>query len=172
MMVLELADAKGDISTVLRSSADKEQISMAGISENDLEGGVTDALNSTSTLDVGAGLGGFALPREEPQGIVAQLENEFGPVRSEPLVQDEAEEFWTMAIYEAGIVRVEKVNLNSDVPVETSPQRLPLNGASKSNSPQGGVPSAPVGGLKELDEGGLNEGALEELTSGLLDLFN
>ncbi len=170
MLILELADTKGDISTVLRSSSDKEQISMTGITENDLEGGNSDAVNSTSTLDVGRGLGGFALPPEEPEGIIAQLANEFGPVRSQPLVEDDDEEFWTMAIYEAGIVRVEKVNLNSDVPIEKSEQQLPLNGASKSSSPQGGLPSAPVGGLEGPE--GLDEGGLEELTSGLLDLFN
>ncbi|MCP4855969.1 MAG: Flp pilus assembly protein CpaB [Fuerstiella sp.] len=182
MMVLELADTKGEISTVLRSSADQEQISMNGMTEDDLEVGDPGVVNSTSTLDVAEGLGGFALPPEEPANIVAQLENEFGPVRSEPLVQDDAEEFWTMAIYESGIVRVEKVNLNSDVSIETSLQQLPVNGASKSSSPQGGLPSAPVDGLEglgkgrldegALDEGALDEGALEELTSGLLDLFN
>jgi len=171
MMILELADTKGEISTVLRSSADKDEIAMTGMTENDLEGAGTGTLNATSTLDVGDVLGGFALPPEEPEGIIAQLENEFGPVRSEPLVQeDDDEDFWTMAIYESGMVRVEKVNLKSDTPVEKSVQQLPLSGASKRDSPQGGLPSAPVGGLEGIEE--LDEGGLEELTSGLLDLFN
>ena len=170
MMVLELADTKGEISTVLRSSADKDEIAMTGMTENDLEGAGTGTLNATSTLDVGEGLGGFTLPPEEPQGIIAQLENEFGPARSEPVVQDDDQDFWIMAIYESGTVRVEKVNLKSDVPIDKSVQQLPLSGASKSDSPQGGLQSAPVGGPE--GSGRLDEGGLEELTSGLLDLFN
>ena len=169
-MILELADTKGEISTVLRSSADKEEISMTGMSENDLEGSGTGALNATSTLDVGTGLGGFALPLDEPEDIVAQLKNEFIPARSEPLVQHDDEEFWTMAIYESGMVRVEKVNLKSDVPIDTSVQPLPLSGASKSSSPQSAEPSAPTGEPEDLE--GLDPEALEELTSGLLDMFN
>ena len=165
MMILELADTKGEISTVLRSTADKEQIAMTGISENDLEGSGTGALNATSTLDVGEGLGGFALPLDEREDIVAQLENEFLPARSEPLVRNDDDEFWTMAIYEAGTVRVEKVNLKSDVPIDTSVQPLPLSGASKRGSPQSAEPSAPTGEPEELE-------GLEELTSGLLDMLD
>ena len=138
---------------------------MTGISENDLEGSGTGALNATSTLDVGEGLGGFALPLDEREDIVAQLENEFLPARSEPLVRNDDDEFWTMAIYEAGTVRVEKVNLKSDVPIDTSVQPLPLSGASKSGSPQSAEPSAPTGEPEELE-------GLEELTSGLLDMLD
>jgi len=146
------------------------------MSENDLEGSGTGALNATSTLDVGEGLGSFALPLDEPLNepvdIVAQLENEFVPASSEPLVQHDDEEFWTMAIYESGTVRVEKVNLKSDVPIDTlvQPLPLPLSGASKSSSPQSAEPSAPTGEPQDLE--GLDPEALEEFTSGLLDMFN
>ena len=167
MMVLELADSKGEISTVLRSSADREEIAMTGITENDLEGSGNGAVNDISTLDVSGGLGGFVLPIDEPEDIVAQLENEFVSARSEPLIQDADEEFWTMAIYESGIVRVENVNLKSDVPIDTSVQPLPLSGASKSSSQPGVEPSAPTGELE-----GLDKDELEELTSGLLDMFD
>ena len=144
------------------------------MNEDSLNGNQPGKINTRSTLDVlqeSVAQPAFALPSQPD--IMSQLQSELepeGPSGSGPVPQDEddSDQFWTMAIHQAGTVRVEKVNMKSDEPVDTTgsgpeadvagPVTLPVDDALSSGSPNG------------ADKGGLEE--LEKAASGLLDLFN
>ena len=164
MMKLTLAKKKGDISTVLRSSEDMDEINIAEMTEETIEGRGGDVISSTSTLDVESAFSNerFALPAEPVMTSLFQTE----PQASAPVVAanvaDDAGDFWTMAIYEAGAVRVEKVNLKSDEPIDTSASRTTIKVKPEA------VP-IPQPGLDDLD---LESGGIEEAASSLMDLLN
>lgn len=167
-MKLQLAKKKGDISTILRSSSDKEIIDIAGIEEDSLNGRRSD-INEASTLDTRVNA-----EAETPEfnfgGMFAQLEaaaQDNGPVASAPVMaakdtQDEAT--WIMAIYESGSVRVEHVNLTSDTPKDTY-------SAGRSSLPTVPVPGVPVPATPAALPG-LEDLGLDETLESLPDLFN
>ncbi|MCA9048793.1 MAG: Flp pilus assembly protein CpaB [Planctomycetaceae bacterium] len=171
MMKLTLAKRTGDISTVMRSSEDMDEISITEITEDNLKGREVGGINTTSTLDIGEQLGGFGFSLPGPESIMGQLEAEYhgvpqasGPVAATaPAEEEDKGEYWTMAIHESGAVRVEKVNLKSDEPIDTT-------GRSTPSAPKVGPLPVPQAGLDDLGLGG--SGDLEEAASGLLDLLN
>lgn len=170
MMRLTLAKKKGDISTVLRSSEDMDEINIAEMTEESLEGRDSGAINTSSTLDIEEGLamGGFALPG--PESIMGQLQSEFTmssqPADTASAKEEEADHFWTMAIYEGGGVRVEKVNLKDDTPIDTASRQSSAKAEKLSPA------TVPEMGLDDLDLDLGGSGGIEEAASGLLDLLN
>ena len=168
-MKLELARRKGDISTVLRSSEDKEAIDIVGMDESSLTGGPKSDIDDTSSQGSNEE-GGFALPAMAmDKSIMENLQAEVGGKEGSGPVGPEAplipENVWIMAIHEGGVVRVEHVSLDSDIPKDTSgsgglvPGGIPV--------PNRGGPTP--GGVPDLE--GL--GGLDEMASGLMeDLLN
>ncbi len=179
-MTVTLASKKGTISTALRNSEDLDKIRLAGMTEDSLSGSRPGDLDTRSTRDTRTtDIDGFKMP-ESPQNIMSQLQAELvvnGPTGSGPVTgMDDNDQYWIMAIHEAGAVRVERVNTESDEPIDT-------RGGSRENKPTSGGPAAmpaipgagslpPIPGLGggEGGQGGLKE--LEEAANGLLDLFN
>lgn len=171
-MKLQLAKKKGDISTVLRSSEDKEAIEIAGMEEDSLTGNRRNEIDQRSALDT-RDAAAFEVPEFNLGGMFAELEaaaQDNGPVASAPIqVQKEAVEnidknIWIMAIHESGNVRVEQVDLTSDIPKDTSAER-------RNNLPMAAPGSSPVPALPGLE--GLDLDAdLEDAFSALPDLLN
>ena len=170
-MKLQLAKKKGDISTVLRSSEDKEAIEIAGMEEDSLTGYRRNEIDQRSALDIRADTD-FVVPEFNLGGTFAELEaaaQDHGPVASAPVKAKKNtinENIWIMAIHESGNVRVEHVDLTSDIPKDTS--------AAGRNGLLAAAPVMPaLPGLDDLglDDLGLDDG-LEEVISSLPDLFN
>lgn len=164
MLLLKIAQDKGSISTVLRSNEDKEELNVAEMSENYLDGGSRSVLNETSTVgffdDLKEPPGGFALPEDEPATeMVAMMD---------PVELDTTPEFWTMTIHEGGSRRRERVNLESEEPLYEQ----------AAFGPQPSAPSTPgmkAGPAAQLPEGmniDFGDGDFDEAASGLLDLLN
>jgi hypothetical protein len=182
MMKLQLAKKKGDISTVLRSSEDTDAMQITEMSEDSLGSAHAGEIDRTSTLDVRdqfAGNNSFALPAEPNMMGMLQAELGAGHGGTGPVENDDDNEtvgeFWTMAIHEAGAVRVERVNLLSDEPVDTrSTPRSATPPRGPGKSPVPGQPSrpgsSPIPGLDDLKID--NGGTLEEAATGLLEMFN
>lgn len=170
-MKLELARRKGDISTVLRSSEDKEAIDIAGMDESSLTGGPKSDVDETSSQGDNVA-GGFALPEMDmamDKGLMENLQAEMGGKQGSGPVGPEApvipENVWIMAIHEGGGVRVEHVSTDSDIPKDTSGGAGLVPGNIAVPSRGGPTP----GGVPELE--GL--GGLDEMASGLMeDLLN
>ena len=174
MMKLQLAKKKGDISTVLRSSEDKEMIEFAGLEEDSLTGGRRSELNDQSALDNRLEAG-FAVPEFNLGGMFAELEaaaQDNGPTASAPVMasKDRTENTWIMAIHESGSVRVEHVDLTSDVPKDTTAAGRNTLPAAPGTMPGAVMPLTPatLPGLEDLGLGA----DLEETISALPDLLN
>ena len=169
----------GSISTCLRSAEDDELSNVAAVTDDFLSNGI-HAIDRRSSADKRAELAeefneeeplGFELPSDEDEEkddsedtvlaeLAAEMEADANIVASAPaeLKSDKEDEFWLMAIHEHGAVRVARVNLNSDAPIDktestqaptaTEPvpaPTQPLNG--------GTIPQLPPGsGLEELPE--------------------
>lgn len=177
MLLLRIAQDKGKLSTVLRSNEDKEEISVADMSEDILNGAINSSLNETSTVGAFDHLAepeppAFALPEEKPEPepvMMAQLMLE---------VEENTEpEFWTMTIHEGGSRRRERVNLDSEDPL-FEPSMGPPSSGPTGPPGRGRIPGPPGVSTPELPElaEGLNvdfeEGGFEEAASDLLELLN
>ena len=183
LMKITLARKKGTISTALRSSDDIDKIRLAEMSEDSLSGHRGD-LNTASSRDTRmSDQPAFVLPEDSSQNIMNQLQAELqlnGPSGSGPVGTDDSDQYWTMAIHEAGAVRVERVNTNSDEPIDTrggsrTDKPVTGNAAAMPKIPEmGKLPSIPgLGGDEGGNEGGSGLEGLEEAASGLLEgLFN
>ncbi|MEQ9409482.1 MAG: Flp pilus assembly protein CpaB [Fuerstiella sp.] len=193
-MKLTLAIRKGTISTVLRSSEDMDKIKITELTEDSLNGTNHGEIKRRSTLEVQEQFTetpGFVLPDPEPN-IMTQLQAELelngpsgsGPVPPAETNTEDDDQYWVMAIHQGGGVRVERVNLNSDEPIDTTGTKLPAVTAPRTKPAAGLEPVAVPGSdslpsIPELnpesaddaDNGGLSE--LQEAATGLLDdLFN
>jgi len=184
LMKITLARKKGTISTALRSSEDVDKIRLTEMTEDSLSGGHPGDLSQVSSRDTrNSEQPAFVLPEDSSQNIMNQLQAELqltGPSGSGPVAGlDDSDQYWTMAIHEAGAVRVERVNTSSDEPLDTrggSQTNKPTTGA-KAATPKvpgiGDLPPIPgLGGDAGGDEGGSGLETLEEAATGLLDLFN
>lgn len=171
MMKLTLAKKKGQISTVLRSSEDRDEIDLAGMDESFLTNrGEGSKISDVSSLDT-MQEGGFVLPGMD---MMTNLQAEMGdnggsgPVETRaPVIPDN---IWIMAIHEGGQVRVEHVNEDSDIPKDTRGSSNPgLPGVM-------GVPSragVPAGVVEEPNDVDLGSGlsGLEEIAESLSESF-
>ena len=181
---------KGTISTSLRSAEDDELGNVAAVTDEFLNDGV-HSIDKRSSHDVRAELaenfsedeeiGGFVLPDEEetkePEnevvaGLAAELEDDSAAFASAPVPKEEKQdEFWLMAIHEHGTVRVARVNLNSEDPIDTTAgfqapgapaPTQPINGESVGQLPAGsGLPELPealegLQGVSGLEGGDVN----------------
>lgn len=184
-MKLMVATRKGTISAVLRSNEDTGKTKIAEMSEDALTGGMSGQIERKSALDVQHEIQGFVMPDDEPTTIVEQLRSELdggGPIASGPVLkennEDDAEDFWTMAIHESGAVRVVKVNTRSDEPIDTTGSRagrLPQGSTVPGSAPTGGFALPPEFDA-DLPGGGEDESSdqekleeLEEAVTGALD---
>lgn len=169
---LMLAKREGDITTVLRSSEDKDAIAMGAVDESTLFGVQTGGVDETSSRDNGAGEFGFAMPEEDskPKDDIASrlLAEVNGPGGSGPVMglgQEKESDDWVMAIHSTSGIRVEHVSQVSDVPIDTS--------ASAVSTPVVDIPAGAIPGVEPKDlptEETL--GGLTEMAEGLLeDLF-
>lgn len=167
MMKLQLAMKKGDLSTVLRSNDDKDEIDIQDLTEDSLEGRSRENINETSVV-------GFLDPLAEPQFSSPNDSDQtsmFGQLAASYESEDPiaSENYWTMNIYEGGTVRRERVNLDSEDPLASG---LTPAGENSSNP----AASTPVlQGLNELSTGSETNGkpdGLEAAAAGLLELFN
>ena len=167
MLLLKIAQDKGNISTVLRSNEDKEELNVAEMSENYLDGGSRSVVNETSTVgffdDLKAEELTFGMPAEEPDmtgaGMLAQLD---------PVIIPAEPEFWTMTIHEGGSRRRERVNLESEEPLYDPSSAGPM----RSGPATPGMKAGPTTQLPEglnIDFGSTD---LDAAASGLLDLLN
>jgi len=179
MMTLKLAQDKGKISTVLRSNEDKEEITVAEVSEESLDGKSRGGINDTSTVGAFDHLKepeveGFFMPEAEPQqsqqpqpGMMDALAGMFAAA-TEPAVEQK-EEFWTMTIHERGAKRRERVNLLSEEPFyEPEPSR-PMMG------PPGSGPQPDTKGQRPGPEDldlNFGDSDLEEAASDLIEQLN
>jgi hypothetical protein len=182
MMRLQLAKKKGEITTSLRSSEDMDSMTLAEMTEEDLNSTTSNRNDGVSTLDIreihqideDEDEGGFRLP-EEP-GMHALLQESMnhgqpggtGPIAMVDELSDPSK-YWTMAIHEAGGVRVEKVNLLSDEPIDTSGKSAKGRTGSKGGAVMAPA-TGPIPGIDDLDLG--DSGDLEKAASGLLEMFN
>jgi len=158
-MHLEMARSKGKLSTLLRGNGDSGEIVNDDMTEHDLNGS-GPGVDTRSTIDT------KLADSKEPT-------NNWTDLHVDPLVVEEPvpENIWTIAIWEGSDVRLEEVNLDSDLPLPTqqtepfSPaptgeaKMLNLDELMNSEEPSEGV-TAP------MDEGEpVSSGALE----GLMD---
>ena len=162
-MKLTLAKKKGQISTVLRSSEDKDEVEFNGMDESFLTSrGDSARISDVSSLDTMME-GGFALPEMDMMtNLQAEMGDNGGSGPIQPAVAEVPQNTWIMAIHEGGQVRVEHVNEDSDVPKDTRGSSSPaMPGAigvpSRAGAPSGG-PGGPdlgagLGGLEEIVEG-------------------
>ena len=184
MMRLQLAKKKGEITTSLRSSEDMDSVTIAEMTEADLSSTTSNRNDGASTLDVREIYqdepeeGGFKLP-EEPgmHALLQESMNNGQPGGTGPIAMvddlDDPSQYWTMAIHEAGGVRVEKVNLLSDAPIDRSGRSTKSAAGAKGAGPSGTGPAlGPIPGIDDLNLGGGDSGDLEKAASGLLEMFN
>ena len=181
LMKLQLAKKKGSLSTSLRSSEDKESISIAEMTDEALDS-TRSQIDETSVLDGPEEEGGFALPEDEDmQSLLrtAMNDGKTGPV-GQP-AEEQTEDSWVMAIYESNGIRVENVSLDSTVPIDTRGTYGGGGGLDPSAfagpktpgaGPAMGDPGA-SGGIPGLDsllnEGGDPQDLLEDLGGDLMD---
>jgi len=153
-LVLELGKKRGSLSTVLRRTDDDIEVASSKMTEDDLEGRLPD-VDARSALDARSDVPVFSMPDpDSPGSLFSQLQREFrgsGPA-AEP-VPAEANT-WTIAIWEGSDVRLELVNLDSDLPVPT-----------RKENPVPTMPAAPSFQLPQADPifGGEQPGGFEAL---------
>lgn len=148
-MRLTTAKKKGTISTLLRSTDDKDSINVSQFSEDDLHGTQRE-INDISTLDTlnEAVPDPIGFNLDADNDIRAQLQAELTENTPEPGRDNERtedDEFWTMAIHEGGGVRVERVSMVSDEPIDTSGRNSPAGRTAAGFDPAAvGVPPIAV----------------------------
>lgn len=168
MMRLQLAMKKGDISTVLRSNDDKDEIDIQDLTEESLEGRSRENINETSVVGfLEPTETSFTLPAEADEpSMFSQLSASYE--NASPVVP---ENYWTMNIYEGGTVRRERVNLDSEDPLVSDDKTNP----ETNSNPAGSSPI--LQGLNGVSTTGPSESSgkadgLEAAAAGLLELFN
>ena len=172
MLMLQLSQDKGSLSTVLRSNDDKEELNVAEMSEDYLDGSSRTVLNDVSSL-------GFFDNLKEPVNEFAMPAETNDSKTEQPQLMAHVEEvakpqYWTMTIHEGGSRRREKVNLDSEQPLYdpaaySPPTSGPASAGMKAGGP-GGPRTGPVGMLPDgLDFGDTD---LDDLASELLELLN
>jgi len=172
-LFLELAKTKGRMSTVLRRTGDDVEVASSELTEGDLDSGQGTDIDTRTSLDANT-IPKFGAEAEEEEqsdeNIFAELQRSFqgggsGPVMQQPVVSV-VPDTWQIAIWEGTNVRVESVDLNSDLPIPTNAvQVAPVMSA------QGGFqvptpPDAPAAEGPEQLEG------LEELKDAASDLWS
>lgn len=157
-MKLALAQKKGQITTMLRSNADDQEIELSELSEEGLFGSREGEINQTSSTmfdsladappqmtfqmpDMGAA---EPTPEPQPSDMFAQLQSmttdnqmATGPVQA----LQQVPQTWTMTIYERGVGRRVDVNLDSEDPIEqppvqSSPQAPPFDSQKNGPTPE------------------------------------
>lgn len=170
MMKLAVAKKKGQISTVLRSSEDKDEIDFAGMDDSFLTSrGDTARIDDKSSLDT-MGPVGFALPEMDMmKNLQAEMGDNGGSGPMQAVTETIPQNIWVMAIHEGGQVRVEHVNEDSDVPKDTRGNSGPAVPGNLTIPGRGGAPS---GGSADPDlDLGAGLSGLEEIASGLSESF-
>lgn len=119
-LFLELAKTQGRMSTVLRRNDDSTELAAAELSADELDGGRLPDVNTTSARDANR-IATFDSQQESADSLLQDLQNEFGGLGGSkptaavkpPVVEDT----WTIAIWDGTDVRLDIVNLHSDLPV-------------------------------------------------------
>lgn len=167
-LFLELAKTKGRMSTVLRRNGDDVELAADELSADELEGKLPN-VNLASALDT------KQVPetddeQESADSMLQELQEEFLGFETGPTAEipDEIEdETWQIAIWEGTTVRVDTVNLRSDMPIPTTTDE-PAPAMSAPAGIQVPVPpDAPANGGQD----GL-EGLLEGLKDAPPDLWS
>lgn len=188
MMTLQLAKKKGTISTSLRNNEDTDSIATAVMTEDVLESARTE-VDETSILDGDdGGIAGFRIPEAEPKPerqpeptMQAQLLSAMNDGKTGPVTVAVAQpnDTWTMAIYEGNGIRVEQVNLASDVPVDTRGSYggggfNPALGGTKGagGDPKAAGPGGPSAGGPGGSVPGLDALTDEETQQDLIEQFS
>jgi len=169
-LFLELAKTQGRMSTVLRRNGDDTELAADELSADELEGKLPN-VNLASALDTKL-VPEFDDEQESADSVLQDLQDEFRGFETGPALtgSDEvmpvAEETWQIAIWEGTNVRVDIVNLNSDLPIP-SDTIAPAPATRAPGGMQVPVPpdAAPAGGLEGLLEG------LKDAPSDLWSLF-
>lgn len=165
-----IAMKKGDISTVLRSTEDKETIDVATLDDSDLNGRSGGGVDETTSQDAEA-LPAFNLPGiDEGIGMMKNLMAESdtkggsGPVTdtTNGLRSDMPEDTWIMAIHEGGAVRVEHVSTVSDIPIDTTGNGNGALPGAIGVPPRGGAAAPGIDSLPGIED-------LDEQLSGLIE---
>jgi pilus assembly protein CpaB len=166
-LFLELAKTKGRMSTVLRRTGDDTEVASSELTEGDLDSKQGTEIDTRTTLDANM-IPTFGV--ESDDDIFADLQRVFqgegsAPVKQQPAVSVEPDT-WQIAIWEGTNVRVESVNLNSDLPVPVSTnQRAPA-------PPVQGTFQVPGPPDVSEDEGAEQLEGLEELKEAASDLWS
>ncbi|MCH2200685.1 MAG: Flp pilus assembly protein CpaB [Fuerstiella sp.] len=131
-LFLELAKTQGRMSTVLRGNGDDEQVDSQELSVSELDQNELPELNYGSARDSGL-VSEFDVEQASADSLLDELQSEFGDIDTGPTVvalpaaEDPwKEDTWKIAIWEGTSVRVDVVNLHSDIPIpanvnETAP---------------------------------------------------
>ena len=117
-LFLELAKTQGRMSTVLRGNGDDEDVAADELSADELSGRKMPGVNHASARDTNR-LPEFGAEQESAVSLVDQLRAEMGPLETGPVSESTPvpEGTWTIAIWQGSNVRLETVNLHSDIPV-------------------------------------------------------
>lgn len=145
-MRLETAKGMGgQLSTTLRSSEDKEEYDVAAISEDDLFK-VKSEVDERSSLDRRSGLGSEnpwlaeaneEKPEDNDSPMMAMLQSAMGgPTTDADTATSGEPTTWAIAIYEGGQVRVEHVDLTTDIPKDTTGRSMSDPAASGMDIPK------------------------------------
>ncbi len=171
-LFLELAKTKGRMSTVLRRTGDDVEVASSELTEGDLDSGQGSDIDTRTSLDANKipKFGVEAEEEESDEDIFADLQRSFqsggsGPMMQQPVVPD-VPDTWQIAIWEGTSVRVESVNLNSDLPIPTN-----TNQVGPAMPAQGGF-QVPMPPDASADEGSEQLEGLEELKDAASDLWS
>jgi len=170
-LFLELAKTKGRMSTVLRRTDDDTEVASSELTEGDLDSGQGTDIDIRTSLDANK-IPKFGVEAEEESDddIFADLQRSFQGGGSAPMMHQPAApvepDSWQIAIWEGTSVRVESVNLNSDLPIPTNAIQagpaMPAQGAFQ-------VPMPPDA---SADEGPEELEGLEGLKDAASDLWS
>lgn len=165
-LFLELAKTQGKMSTILRRNGDDVAVGEKELSADDLNGGVLPELNTVTARD--ANPLGFDPEQESADSMLRDLQIEYGDFGStKPAGAPIANDTWTIAIWEGSEVRLDTVNLNSDLPVPTNSSE-PAPGMPATGGFQ--VPVPPDAGEEDLEGLEVFEG-LKDAASDLWSLI-
>lgn len=173
-LFLELAKTQGRMSTVLRRNDDATELAAAELSADELDGGRLPEVNTASARDANKVPRFGGEDQESADSLLQDLQNEFGGFGgSKPAVVAEppVEDTWTIAIWEGTDVRLDVVNMNSDMPIPEATSQ-PAPAVPDSEGIQVPVPpeDAAEGGMQEMDGLELFEG-LKDAASDLWSLI-
>ncbi len=118
-LFLELAKTQGRMSTVLRRNGDPVEVAAAELSADELDGGQLPDMTTTSARDANS-IPEFDAEQESAGSLLEDLQSTFGEVGGSgpaAAMEPPVEDTWTIAIWEGTDVRLDVVNLNSDLPV-------------------------------------------------------